>query len=120
MSIDAKSGIEPVDGMPRRRKRTVSIRRFRVNSDGTKTLVCIIKPERGGSAQRQPSNLLINTDIRKDFTTPVSLNNSALKDLSSKLLADHVDMPTFSPVIDLKSLTMNAGFLSRLESGQTR
>jgi hypothetical protein len=50
MSVDAKSGIEPVDGMPRRRKRTVSIRRFRVNSDGTKTLVCIIKPERGGSA----------------------------------------------------------------------
>lgn len=57
----------PMENTIKKRKRTVSIRRYRVNSDGTKTLVCIIKPERAGSVSRPGTSMTIKTDIGLDL-----------------------------------------------------
>lgn len=86
--IDANGA--PVEGAKKRRKRTVSIRRFRVNSDGTKTLVCVYKPERPGSAaltegkteqkESKQTYTMLGLDIK-----PIDEKNSYITRLENKL-----------------------------------
>jgi hypothetical protein len=56
------------DGNPvkRKRKRTISVRRFKVNSDGTRTLVSVVSPQRPKSAVRK------NEDIKKVVSKDLS------------------------------------------------
>jgi hypothetical protein len=85
--IDANGA--PVEAAKKRRKRTVSIRRFRVNSDGTKTLVCVYKPDRPGSAARiearpeQPESKKTYTMLGLDIK-PIDEKNSYIARLENK------------------------------------
>lgn len=59
---------DPMDQTVKKRKRTVSIRRYRINPDGTKTLVCVIKPDRAGSISRPGTSMTIKTDMGLDLS----------------------------------------------------
>jgi hypothetical protein len=82
---------EPVDGVRKRRKRTVSIRRFRVNSDGTKTLVSVFKPPRKSQEERKE---------------PTSVNTS--------IVLEKKPLPIL--VMDIKPINEKNSYINRLES----
>ena len=85
---------EPVEGIRKRRKRTVSIRRFRVNSDGTKTLVSVYKPPKEHKEERKEhtSEITSSTVLEKKNLPmlgleikPIDEKNSYIARLESKL-----------------------------------